>query len=392
LKRKASIIVLFCFVNFTFISLVPEGHPEDRVERQVTPEAQKEGRTRMVLDATYYGLSLYGPGTIRLLEIESERQAIGLELLMGGVFFGVALNTTQNYRLGAGRSKLIRWGNYAGTLYGLGVPVFFESEDDRAYWVAAMLGTPVGGLIAHKLSSHRWFEKGETDLIASGGLVGGLYGTAIPYLVNIEDLENWTQAKIYVASVMVGVPIGVWGTTRLIRNKPINRGRAHLISLGAVVGSLYAAGIVHLVDVEADEHPRAYVSAAMLGLPIGTYLGYRLTGKQEYTLGRARLITLGTYGGSLLGLGVVLLADVDVSKPYVLASILGSAVGIWYTHRFTRGWGEKFASASNNQVSISDRVTVSLPSMNKLLTFGLMTLRKPTSSENFPVELVNISF
>jgi hypothetical protein len=148
-----------------------------------------------------------------------------------------------------------------------------------------------------------------------------------------------------------------------------------------------------MADVEADEHPRAYVLAAVLGLPIGTYLGYRLTGKEEYTLGRARLITLGAFVGSLLGSGVVLLADVkEDSRPYVLANILGSAVGIWYTHRFTRGWGEKSASASNNQVSISDRVTVSLPSMNELFTFGLMTLRKPAFGEDFPVELVSISF
>lgn len=192
---------------------------------------------------------------------------------------------------------------------------------------------------------------------------------------------------------MVGVPLGVFGTTQLIRNKPISQGRAHLISLGGIVGSYYGAGIVNLARVELDEHPRAYVLSLALGLPVGAYLGYRFTGEEEYTLGRARLISVGTFAGALLGTGVVLLAGVEEdSKPYVLASILGSAVGMWYTHRFTRGWGEKTASAINSQSSPSNRVAVSLPSYNELLSFGILALRKPSFSGNLPLELLRISF
>ena len=281
----------------------------------------------MVFDATLYGLLLYGPGTARLLEMDSARQIVGLELLMGGGTFWGALKATENYRLGAGRTKLIQWGSYAGTLYGLGIPIFSESENDKAYLASAMLATPMSGLIAHSLSDHRWFEKGETDLITKGGLVGGLYGIAVPYLLDIENLDNWTQAKIYTASAMVGVPAGVWATSRLIRDKSISQGRAHLISLG-VVGSAYAAGITHLAglgditidsgQIETVEHPRAYVFASILGLPLGTYLGYQLTGKDEYTAGRARLIILGAVIGALSGSGVLLLADVSLGEHQIL--------------------------------------------------------------------------
>jgi hypothetical protein len=322
-------------------------------------------------------------------------KASGLELLIGGGSFMAGLNATKNYRLGYGRSKLVRWGSYAGTLYGLGIPVLFEAEDDKAYWGAAMLGTPLGGLVAYKLSAHRWFEKGETDLIVNGGLVGGLYGVAIPYLIksNIEDLDDWTQSKIYVASAMVGVPIGVFSTTRFIHNKPISQGQAHLITLGGIVGGYYGAGIINLANVDIDEHPRAYVLSMALSLPVGAYLGYRFTGREEYTLGRARLISVGTFAGALLGAGIVMLAGVEEeSKPYVLATILGSAAGMWYTQRFTRDWGEKTASTLNNQFSIPHRVTVSLPSYNELLSFGILALRKPSFGENIPLELLRISF
>ena len=362
IRRKATIVALFLFSSFAFCNLISEGRSDNSAEREVSLEQQQEGRRRMVFDATLYGLLLYGPGTARLLEIESARQIVGLEFLMGGGTFWGALRATEDYRLGAGRSKLIQWGNYAGTLFGFGVPVFFESEDDKAYLASAMLATPLGGLIAHSLSNHRWFEKGETDLITNGGLVGGLYGVAIPYLLDIEGLENWTQAKIYIASAMVGVPAGVWATSRLIRERPINQGQAHLITLGGLVGSVYAAGITHLAGVDIEERPRPYVLAASLGLPVGTYLGYKLTGEEEYTIGRARLIILGAVVGALSGTGVLLLADFNEerTKSYVLANMLGAAAGMWYAHRFTRGWSEKFASKEGDEPAIDESFSLEL--------------------------------
>ena len=242
-----------------------------------------------------------------------------------------------------------------------------------------MIGTPAGGLIAYGLSSHRWFERGETDLMVAGGLAGGLYGVAIPYLLDIEDLDEWTQAKIYVASAMAGAPAGVWATTRLMRGKPMGQGRAHLLSLGGVVGASYASGVLSLLDVE---NTRAHVFAAMLGAPSGTYLGYQWTGEEKYTPGRARWIILGAYVGSLFGIGVALVADAEDHKPYVLGNILGSAAGIWYAHRFTR----------DSQGYESDRVSVSVPSLGQWVTMGMSMLHKPAMDEGIPMELVRIEF
>ncbi len=382
---------LLFFLTLIFMHFVHEGYPQTRTKQEVSLEEQEEGRSLIVLGSTLYGLSLYGPGTAILLDIESEQQIVGLELLIGGGSFIGALQVTKSHRLGAGRSKLILSGSMAGTLYGAGVPVLFESENEKAYMACMMVATPIGGLPAHKLSSHRWFEKGESNLIQNGGLVGGWYGVAIPYLINIEDFEDWTQAKIYVASAMIGVPVGVLTTTKLIYNKPISEGRSFLISFGGLIGSAYANGITSLVEPES---PRVYVLASMLGLPVGTYLGYQLTAGEEYTPGRAALIRLGGFVGALFGTGVALLADVDEAnhKPYVVTNILGSALGIWIAHNSTRGWGEKTPFTRTNLIPPSEKVTVSLPSINEWLTYGFMTLRKPTFMADFPVELVRISF
>lgn len=383
------VLAFFCFLTCVFLYFVPQGYSQTPIGQGISVEEQKEGRTLLVVSSTLYGLSLYGPGTARLLDIESGSQIAGLEMLIGGGSFAGALIATRNHRLGAGRSSLILTGSLAGTLYGFGLPVLFESENDKAYLASAMLATPIGGLLAHSLSSHRWFNEGESHTISRGGFVGGLYGLAIPYLINIEDIEDWTQAKIYVTSAMIGVPAGVWTTAKLIHNKPINEGRASLLALGGNIGSAYAVGILSLTDVEAS---RPYVLAAMLGLPVGTYLGYKLTAGDEYTVGRAALIQVGAWAGALFGSGFPLMADTDSHKPYVVGSILGSAAGMWLAHRLTHGWGETAPFAKNHLGPQSDRFTVSLPSINEWLTLGLMTLRKPTSMADFPVELIRISF
>ena len=382
-------VTLVCFVVFIFLLVVPEGYSQTQSEQSVSLKEQQEGRTLLVAASTLYGLSLYGPGIALLLEMESGSQFAGLELLIGGGSFAGALVATKNHRLGVGRSNLILSGSFAGTLYGFGVPVLFESENDKVYFASAMLATPIGGLIAHRLTDHRWFEKGESYLMTNGGFVGGFYGFAIPYVANIENLEEWTQAKIYVASIMAGVPIGAWTTTKLIYNKPISEGRSHLISFGGLVGSAYANGIVSLMDVEAS---RAYVFASMVGLPTAAYLGYHLTAGREYTAGRAALIQIGACAGALFGWGFPLLAEVESHKPYVVASILGSAAGMWFAHRATRGWGEKTPFTKNDLIPKSDRFVVSVPSIDKWLTLGMIALRKPSFMADFPVELLRISF
>ncbi len=242
---------LLLLLTLIFMYFVHEAYPQIRTKQDASLEEQKEGRSLIVLGSTMFGLSLYGPGTAILLDIEAENQIVGLELLIGGGSFIGALQVTKDHRLGAGRSNLILSGSLVGTLYGAGVPVLFESENEKAYMACMMFATPIGGFLAHKLSSHRWFEKGESYLMSNGGLVGGLYGIAIPYLVNIEDFEEVTQAKIYVASAMIGVPAGVWTTTKLIYNKPISEGRSSLIYFGGVIGSAYANGITSLADPES---------------------------------------------------------------------------------------------------------------------------------------------
>ncbi len=62
-------VSLFCFVVFISVCFLQEGSPQAQIEQNIPLKEQQEGRTLLVAAATLYGLSLYGPGTARLLEL-----------------------------------------------------------------------------------------------------------------------------------------------------------------------------------------------------------------------------------------------------------------------------------------------------------------------------------
>ena len=354
------------------------------VRREAATEAEQEGRLRLVTDGFLYGAYLYGFGTTKLLGLEGRARA-GVGLLITGGSFAGTLNATKDYRLGYSRTKLVRGGNFAGTFYGLGIPWLLGVDNDKVYIASAMALTPAGGYAAYRLSSDRRIQKGEADLITTGMFVGGMYGLAIPYVIGIGDMDD--HSKVYLASSMAGVPIGGWVTSRFVRDRPINRGRAHLTSLGGGLGIAYAMTLIDLVD--DGEHERLYLLSAMVGLPAGAYMGYRLTESEDYTLGRGRMITVGAYAGSVVGQGLIYSVGAGSEKALNVAGMVGSALGVWFTHGATKGWGERVTSRED---SSHEDVTVSLLSPEALFTMGMLAHSGSPGGRAIPVELLRIEF
>lgn len=337
----------------------------------LSDEDRRDGRSRLVTDIFLYGLWLYGPATISLFDVDSDRGATGIELLAGGGAFTGALLKTQDYRLGYARTTLVRWGNYAGTFYGIGIPALLHADSDRVYALSAMAATPAGGYLAYRLSAGRRFGKGEADLITTGAWVGALYGLALPYLAGADG----DYGRLYLASSMAGVPAGALLTERLVQGRHLNRGRAHLITLGGIMGVAQGLSAVSLVDDDAPA--RAYVWAASLGAPFGAWIGYRATDGRRHTLGRARMISVGAYAGGLVGQGVVVTLDLG-DRARTLAGMVGSIMGLWFTDRLTGDWGQD--------------VTVELPSPAALLTLGAVAARSSEHTTLPPIQLLRISF
>ena len=398
-----------------------------------TKSEKREGRLTLNLNGLGYGLWLYGPGLASALELEYS-VAVGTTMLTGGGAYISSLIATRDFDLGYGRSKLLRWGAYAGTLYGVLSLSFLDSDDTRFAPVPSMLLTPVGAYTAYKLSDHRWFNKGEADLLAAGGLAGAFYGWAIPYLIlnedfwdegeeyidqervqiceeekgNIDcaegdlDCQRWNEERdcqeeaisyrggtgtinrIYSFSMMASIPASVYLTSRLIPDRNISQGRAQLISTGGVVGIAYGLGLTFIaLGDEVDNAGRIYTLSAAVGLPAGSYFAKRFTHQESYSRLRAVLITFGGVAGAFIGAAPLVMAEADNPRVWATTLIATSAAGFWAGHEMTR---TKVVAGSTGLFN-SERFSVQLASAGEIAAFGLSALRKSSPQHHADLKL-----
>ena len=404
----------------------------DKTGLDRTKSEKREGRLTLNLNGLGYGLWLYGFGLASALELE-DGVAIGTTMLTGGGAYISSLIATRDFDLGYGRSKLLRWGAYAGTLYGVLSLSFLDSDDTRFAHVPSMLLTPVGAYTAYKLSDHRWFNKGEADLLAAGGLAGAFYGWAIPYLILNEDFsdegeeyidQEWVQIceeekgnidcaeddldcqrrneerdcqeeatsyrgggtinKIYSLSMMASIPASVYLTSRLMPDRNISQGRAQLISTGGVVGIVYGLGLTFIaLGDEVDNAGRIYTLSAAVGLPAGSYFAKRFTRQESYTRLRAVLITFGGVAGAFIGAAPLFMAEADNPRVWATTLIATSAAGFWAGHEMTR---TKVVAGSTGLFN-SERFSIQLASAGEIAAFGLSALRKSSLRHHADLKL-----
>ena len=404
----------------------------DKTGLDRTKSEKREGRLTLNLNGLGYGLWLYGLGLASALELE-DGVAIGTTMLTGGGAYISSLIATRDFDLGYGRSKLLRWGAYAGTLYGVLSLSFLDSDDTRFARVPSMLLTPVGAYTAYKLSDHRWFNKGEADLLAAGGLAGAFYGWAIPCLILNEDFsdegeeyidQEWVQIceeekgnidcaeddldcqrwneerdcqeeatsyrgggtinKIYSLSMMASIPASVYLTSRLMPDRNISQGRAQLISTGGVVGIVYGLGLTFIaLGDEVDNAGRIYTLSAAVGLPAGSYFAKRFTRQESYTRLRAVLITFGGVAGAFIGAAPLFMAEADNPRVWATTLIATSAAGFWAGHEMTR---TKVVAGSTGLFN-SERFSIQLASAGEIAAFGLSALRKSSLRHHADLKL-----
>ncbi|MFP6720159.1 MAG: hypothetical protein VCF25_07815 [Candidatus Poribacteria bacterium] len=404
------------------IVAVDEKIAESTEEKWSLTKKQQQGRYWTVAASTAIGSSLYTFGAIRLLGAKG-KSAIALGMVIPATSFVGSLAMTRTYDLGYGRSRLLRWGAYGGIMYGYTLPKFFESGNEKTYLVSAMVAAPIGAYTIYKLSQHHWIEKGESNMLINGGMAGGLYGLALPYILmgklwndtemRLEvcdgqwDLEtdrgrlvecpyevsetNWNRARVYASSWMVGVPLGVWFTSRYMENRNISQGQALMISLGGATGALYGAGIFHAIV--GEEYEQGHLLLASVGLATGAYFSDRVTDGNNYSVGRGRLVTLGGGVGALVGsmlLQLIEPEDSDIgSRAFVTSIIGGSAAGFWIANRLTQNWGEEFSFNIGSKV-YSPKVSITSPW--ELIYYAVIERDRKSVSRNVPLSILRVAF
>ena len=245
------------------------------VEVAISPPARVGLTVFGTVYATWAGI---GAGIL----VESE------ELVYLGMIAGpaagmmTALDRTREAPLGNGQASLLALGGAWGTWQGIGAAVLAGSGDKTVVG-ASMGGGALGFAAASSIVRRTWVTAGEATLVNFGGISGAWFALCAAKSLGVTDSDA------LLASAMAGGNLGLLKTGALAPRLGMSGGRARLINLGGIVGSLYGLGTAVLADLHHRERPTygMMLTGGILGLGAGTWFTRNHEATQEFFASRA---------------------------------------------------------------------------------------------------------
>ena len=248
------------------------------VEVTLSPPA----RVGLVAFGTLYG-TWVGLGT----GILADSARLGFLGMMAGpaAGMGAALRHTREAPITTGQASLLALGGAWGTWQGTGAAILAGSRYKTV--VAASMG---GGALGLLTSSHivlgRYVSASEATLVNFGGIWGAWFALCAARSLGVKD------GDAILASAMAGGNLGLLGAGTLAPRAGMSAGRARLINLGGIIGTLYGLGTAVLADRHHQARPTfaMMLAGGILGLGAGTWLtGDDEAVKAHYALGGVSL-------------------------------------------------------------------------------------------------------
>ena len=255
------------------------GASEDRDGER---SGDRAGETGFKVWSTMYGV--WVGVAVPSLAGASGTEPYGAGILVGGPAAYIAARAfAGSHPLSAGQSRAITWGGTWGTWQGIGwanaldlgadpcTPpegVVRDCDPDGDAVVGSALAGGVAGILAGALLSAGGTANGTSSSAFLGSLWGTWIGLAGARVVDWQGNAEWRAALLAGNAGLVGGALAARGGRISVR-------RAHLISLGGLIGGTSGLGIVLIA--------RPYDESAEFGIPLagsvaGLILGALLTG------------------------------------------------------------------------------------------------------------------
>ena len=148
------------------------------------------------------------------------------------------------------------------------------------------------------------------------------------------------SARPYVGALLVGGPGAYFLTLRNVSDTDMSMARAGMIISSALWGTTWGAlSSVTLAGEKGGENigPRAAVGLSVAVSAAAIWVSSRYTANSDMSGRRVKLINLGGFMGSSLGLGLPYLFDVSEPRVYVGSLVLGGITGVIYAASATSG-------------------------------------------------------
>jgi hypothetical protein len=296
------------------------------------PESpDRSGRTELITASLVYSLIYYGWAIPTALDAKSGRGYAASYMLVGGSGFFVPFLLTRDKPITNGMARAFTLGAGLGIAHGWGLTIGVMGEDiEPEVGLGVSVATSLAeGIIGLSYARKHNLSQGHVSSIGTGGLFGAALTVPIPYFF---DSEN---AQAYALTGLVGSGIGIWAGDRLAKKIPVADGDPQIAGTAGLIGGLLSVALANSVS---DDFTKGTLATLIGGTATGLGLGIVKIKGLDYSKSNANLITLGSFAGGLIGLGIVYVADDNASgEAYLWGSGLGALGGFLATDRLTRG-------------------------------------------------------
>jgi len=314
-QRFLGIAVFLLFSNLCSQELPPEQQAASVLKFGRRLVAQKDVQLALpVLEK----LAQYYPGTIAAQQAQALRDSL------------MTLPPMQDR---SGRVGVVVFSTLYGTWLGVALPVIAEADDPKAFVASMMAGSTIGLVASLNATKNHPISDGRASLINFGGWFGTWQGIAWSNAFGAEGGRN------VVTGAVIGGLAGIGASVALTANKNIRPGYATLINFGGIWGTWFALCAAEITEVRAEETEYGFIAA---GGDIGILATAIAAKNTLMSRGRARLINIAGVVGTVFGLGAAVLIEVDEAQTAFAMMGAGSLTGLLIGSAATKNYDHAF--------------------------------------------------
>jgi hypothetical protein len=308
----------------------------DSISQLVAQKAPKsilrqEGRPLLVASTTLLGLAFYGWALPYAADVQDDQVAVSAYLLTSAGSFFIPFFSTGGQDVTYGMTDMTLYGSTRGIVHGILVYQLFSGSENTSQ---GNVGSAAAGSIIEGAGGYFWAQRshlraGDAQTISTLGDFGLFEGLGFSALADHYD-QN--KNDVAAATILATSAVGIAGGAVLAHNRDYSYGDASIMRNAGLLGAFVA----EMVTDWFQPGDNAYISAAMVGGPVGLAMGDLLVRDTEFNVGQSVLNTLGMVAGGALGLGVGYVSSGNNSDNTTLllsSSVVGSALGFAATYR-----------------------------------------------------------
>lgn len=317
------------------------------VEKAPSVGLDQSGRASFLTGTTLLSLGYYGWSVPYMLDIDNGGVFTGLYMITAGAGFFLPYSLTKETSVTKGMANLSIGAGTLGLAHGLilwdmfglsesSVDQYGENDYNAKTLNLFMTVTSLSELLAgYFYAQNNNVSEGRANIIVSSSAIGGLFGLGAGTLIKEpEEWETWTMSFPALLGSAGGAVFGNY----LANQQNFAPGDAAVMTQVGALGAM--AGGTLLLFVEPEDY-RVAVSTMMLATGLGLYAGHELIKGYDFTNNTANYISLGTFGGGLVGAGLaaILLNNTNDDTAFKLGATMvtaGAALGYGLTYSSLR--------------------------------------------------------